>query len=82
MIRSIGTRPDGDKGVVLGHALRLTDNDNLYYNFSLFVCNNPIIGLNQFIRPIDSPNAQRDLCVLTIVNGQSGLHEDETKEKQ
>ena len=58
------------------------DNDNLYYNFSLIVCNNPVIGLNQFIRPIDSPNAQLNLCALTIVNGQSGLHEDERKEKR
>ena len=29
LIRSIGTWPDGDKGVTLGHALRRTDNDTL-----------------------------------------------------
>ena len=54
----------------------------LYYNFLLSVCNNPIIGLNQFIRPIDLPKAQLDLYALTIVNGQPGLHEDERKEKR
>ena len=82
MIRSVGTRPEGDKGVALGLALRLTDKYNLYYNFLLFVCNNPVIGLNQFIRPIDLPNAQLDLYALTIVNGQPGFHEDERKEKR
>ena len=81
MIRSVGKRPDGAKGVAFDHALRLMDKDNLYYNFLLFVCNNPVIGLNQFIRPIDSTNDQLDLCALTIVNGQPRLHEDERKEK-
>ena len=81
LIRSVGTRPDGGKGVALGHALRLTDNDNLYYNFLLFVCSNTVIGLNQFIRPIDVTNDQLDLCALTIVNGGPGLHENERKDK-
>ena len=81
MIRSVGQRSDDAKGVAFGHALRLTDSDNLFYNFLFYVCYNPVIGLNQFIRPIDLTNDQPNLCALTIVNGQPGLHEVERKEK-
>ena len=63
----------GDIGVTGGHALRRADNDTPY-NFLLFVCYIPIIGLNQFIRPrcYQKPN-----YALTVVNGQSVLHEIE-----
>ena len=50
LIRSVGTWPDGDKGVTLGHALRRTDNDTLILYFLLSVCNHPVIGLNQYPR--------------------------------
>ena len=56
---------------MLGHALRCTDNDTLLYNFLLSVCNNPIVGLNQFIRPLCLPKAQLDLSVLTIVGKEN-----------
>ena len=46
LIRTVGQRPDGDEGVILGHALRRTDDDTLIIIFLLIVCNIPIIGLN------------------------------------
>ena len=48
LIRDVGRRPDGDKGVMGGHALRRADNDTPY-NFSyLFVCYIPVVRLNHY----------------------------------